>query len=75
MIWGYKVKYTEYGEINYFMTIILFAIYKTYCVSEQKTQSVNVKCIFKNEVHNSIFLYKAVTKKKSSLLYQIQNLV
>ena len=75
MIWGYKVKYTEYGEINYFMTIILFAIYKAYCASEQKTQPVNVKCIFKNEVHNSIFLYKVVSKKKSSLLYQIQNLV
>ena len=75
MMWGYKVKYTEYGEINYFMTIILFAIYKTYCASEQKTLAVNAKCIFKNEIYNSVFLYKVVTKKKSSLLYQIQSLV
>ena len=41
-------------------------IHKTYCASEQKTQAVNAKCIFKNEVHNSVFLYKVATKKKSS---------
>ena len=75
LIWGYKIKYSQYEDINYFMTIVLFTIYKAYCVSEQKTKRINVNLLFKNEVNDSILIYKSIKKKKSSILYQIPDLL
>ena len=75
IIWGYKIKYKEYEDINYFITIILFTIYKVYCVSEQKSKALNVITIFRNEIKNSVFMYRHVKGRKSSILYLIQNLM
>ena len=75
IIWGYKIKYKEYEDINYFITIILFTIYKVYCVSEQKSKALNVITIFRNEINNSVFMYRHIKGRKSSILYLIQNLL
>ena len=75
MIWGYKIKYKEYEDINYFITIILFTIYKVYCASEQKAKALNVITIFRNEINNSVFIYRHIKGRKSSILYLIQNLL
>ena len=39
----------EYFHLNYFLTILAFTIYKSYYVSEQKTKTIDVYLLFKNE--------------------------
>ena len=49
IVLGYKTNEIGYYELNYLLTIIIFTIYKSYCVSEHKKTHVNVYTIFKNE--------------------------
>ena len=49
LVLGYKIKDKEYNEINYLLTLILYAVYKAYYVSSQKQHYVNVYNIFKKE--------------------------
>ena len=46
---GYKIFDKEYFHLNYFLTILAFTIYKSYYVSEQKTKTIDVYLLFKNE--------------------------
>jgi len=49
LVFGYKIFDKEYFHLNYFLTILSFAIYKSYYVSEQKTKKIVVYLLFKNE--------------------------
>ena len=39
----------SYFHLNYFLTILVFTIYNSYYVSEQKTKTIDVYLLFKNE--------------------------
>ena len=49
LVFGYKIFDKEYFHLNYLFTILTFTIYKSYYVSEQKTQTIDVYLLFKNE--------------------------
>ena len=49
LVFGYKIFDKEYFHLNYFLTILTFTIYKSYYVSEQKTKTIDVYLLFKNE--------------------------
>ncbi len=49
MIFGYKVHDKEYFEINYFLTILSFSIFKSYYLSDQKNKEINVFKLFTSE--------------------------
>ena len=50
LVLGYKIKEKEYYDINYLLTIIMFTIYKCYCVSDHKNKNVDVYSIFRKEL-------------------------
>ena len=37
LIFGYKISDKDYYDVNYFITFLAFSIYKSYYLSEQKT--------------------------------------
>ena len=43
LIFGYKISDKNYYDVNYFITILGFLIYKSYYLSEQKTKKC--KCL------------------------------
>ena len=45
LIFGYKISHKKY-DVNYFITILGFSIYKSYYLSEQKIKNVNVYNFF-----------------------------
>ena len=46
LIFGNKISDKHYYDVNYFITILEFLIYKSYYLSEQKTKNVNVIFIY-----------------------------
>ena len=54
LIFGYKISDKNYYGVNYFITILVFSIYKSYYFSEQKTKNVNVYNIFIYELNKRI---------------------
>jgi hypothetical protein len=56
-MWHWDVQYgrdNNYYDVNYFITILGFLIYKSYYLSEQKTTNVNVYKIFIYELNKRI---------------------
>ena len=49
-IFGYKIKIPQYASLNQIITTVVYAIYKTYYISEQKTKNINPLDIFKCEI-------------------------
>ena len=49
LVFGYKIFDKEYFHLNYFLTILAFTIYKSNYVSKQKTKTIDVYLLFKNE--------------------------
>ena len=47
---GYKIRDSNYKELNILLNVIGYTIYKVYHISEQKVKTVNVISIFKNEL-------------------------
>ena len=54
IVMGYKIVYTNYEGINVLLTIIGYAIYKTFHVSEQKRKYVNAVSILRREIEQYI---------------------
>ena len=46
---GYKINDAKYNDLNYFLTILAFSIYKGYYVSEQRTKDIDYFQLFKQE--------------------------
>ena len=60
-MFGYKIEDKYYNSINYFLTILLFIIYKGHYVSKQKENHINVFQFFlKIELKNRFELDKLV---------------
>jgi hypothetical protein len=57
-VFGYKIEDKSYNIINYFLTILLFTIYKSHYVSKQKGNHINVFQLFKIELKNRFELDK-----------------
>ena len=72
LIWGYKIQYPAYNDLNLLISIILFSIYKANYVSEQKTKNICVYTLFVKEFKNFLFIYKTVKNGES---YFLSNLV
>ena len=49
LVFGYKTFDKEYFHLHYLLTILTFTIYKSYYVSEQKTKTIDVYLLYKNE--------------------------
>jgi hypothetical protein len=47
LVFGYKIEDKYYNSINYFLTILLFTIYKSHYVSKQKENHIIVFQLFK----------------------------
>lgn len=76
IIFGYKNAVEEYNSINIFLTIIMFSIYKAYCMTNGKESIIDVYEIFRMEFQNYIFLFNHLKKDKTSnLLHQIENVL
>jgi hypothetical protein len=50
IVLGYRVDNNSYLEINYFLTIVGFSIYKSYYVSELRTKPVDIYALMKREL-------------------------
>ena len=49
IVLGYKLFDEDCFDFNYFLTVIGISIYKSYYVSEQKTENINVYNLFKHK--------------------------
>ena len=68
-------QHKTYNEINFLLTIIMFAIYKAYCISNGKEKILDVYRIFKYEFKNSLLLRYKLTKFVPTLLKQCNDLI
>jgi hypothetical protein len=70
-VFGYKIFDKCYYDLNYFLTIIGFSIYKAYYISEQKTKRLDVYSLCARE-YLQIYRENEIIQK-SSFLKRIQN--
>jgi hypothetical protein len=49
LVFGYKIFDKEYVHLNFFLSLLEFTIYESYYVSEQKTKTIDVYLLSKNE--------------------------
>ena len=54
LVIGYKITDDEYFWFNYLLTIICFSIYKSYYMSEEKTNTIDVFNVFLGEFNKRI---------------------
>lgn len=73
LIGGYKINDTSYYDINFFLTIILFTIYKGTYVSEQKDKKIDIYSLFKKEFHKRSTTDMKKQVNKSVFLSEILN--
>ena len=66
LIMGYKIYDETYYEINYFITILLFTIYKSIFLSHFKQKKINVYSLFKNELLQQLDVCNASSNNKNS---------
>ena len=75
LILGYKIEDKQYNDINYFLTIIFFTIYKCYYMSEQKKKKVNIYSIFKYEFRKRFEIIEIRKTKTSYFLKKVAKLI
>ena len=71
LVFGYKIFDKNYYDLNYFLTIVGFSIYKGYYISDQKTKRVDVYSLFVRE-YLQIYGGNEIIQK-SSFLKRLQN--
>jgi hypothetical protein len=72
---GYKIEDEYYNSINYFLTILLFTIYKSHYVSKQKENHINVLQLFKIELKNRFELNKLVNCHTNVFVQKVIDLI
>ena len=77
LVFGYKIedKYMYYNSINYFLTILLFTIYKSHYVSKQKENHIIVFQLFKIELKNRFELDKLVNCHTNVFVQKVIDLI
>ena len=75
-VFGYKVSDKKYNDLNLFLTLVSFSLYKSHMMSDQKSKIIDTFKVFKNEMKSLVevrmFLGKTIgcfTKKVMNLLY------
>jgi hypothetical protein len=53
---GYKIDDKNYLALNFLITVLVFSIYKSYYISEQKTKYIDVYRIFANVITDNSLL-------------------
>ena len=74
-MFGYKIEDKYYNSINYFITILLFTIYKSHYVSRQKENHINVFQLFKIELKNRFELDKLVNCHTNVFVQKVIDLI
>ena len=62
VVLGYKIDDKNYLALNFWITVVGFSIYKSYYISEQKTNYIDVFKIFANEYIKRINENKTLQK-------------
>ena len=75
LVFGYKIEDEYYNSINYFLTILLFTIYKSHYVSKQKENHINVLQLFKIELKNRFELDKLVNCHTNVFVQKVIDLI
>ena len=75
LVFGYKIEDEYYNSINYFLTILLFTIYKSHYVSKQKENHINVLQLFKIELKNRFELNKLVNCHTNVFVQKVIDLI
>ena len=70
---GYKIDEDEFIDFNIIFTIIGFSIYKAFYMSEQRTKSINVYTVFKNEFKEYFNFNRIISASKSTLIRKLEN--
>ena len=75
LVFGYKIEDKSYNSINYFLTILLFTIYKSHYVSKLKESHINVFQLFKIELKNRFELDKLVNCHTNVFVKKVIDLI
>ena len=75
LVFGYKIEDKYYNIINYFLTILLFTIYKSHYVSKQKENHIIVFQLFKIELKNRFELDKLVNCHTNVFVQKVIDLI
>ena len=75
LVFGYKIEDKYYNSINYFLTILLFTIYKSHYVSKQKENHIIVFQLFKIELKNRFELDKLVNCHTNVFVQKVIDLI
>ena len=68
LVMGYQIADKSYYAINYLNTIILFSIYKSKIISQQKQKNINIFSLFKNEFREHYSLIDTTKTHHANLL-------
>jgi hypothetical protein len=74
LVFGYKIEDKYYNSINYFLTILLFTIYKSHYVSKQKENHIVLQ-LFKIELKNQFELDKVVNCHTNVFVQKVIDLI
>jgi hypothetical protein len=64
IVLGYKIDDKNYLALNFLITVLVFSIYKSYYISEQKTKYIDVYRIFAN-----VYIKRINENKNTSKVY------
>ena len=75
LVFGYKVNDKEYYDLNLFLTLISFSLYKAHFISEQKSKTVDTYNVFKSEVRSYIETRRFLNKNVGSIMQKVFKLL
>ena len=67
LIVGFRSKQRQYVELNHILTTIGYAIYKGYCISENRKKYLDLLRLTKTEFQKSFEVAKSLKLKQSKL--------
>ena len=74
-IFGYKCSNKQYDDINMFLTMVIFTIYKTYHTSDKKLKRINPIPILRIEVDKHIQYLQHKNYKIPKIFSKAQNIL
>ncbi len=74
-MFGNTIEDKSYNSINYFLTTLLFTIYKSHYVSKQKENHINVFQVLKIELKNRFELDKLVNCHTNVFVQKVIDLI
>ena len=65
---GYKIHDNAYNDINYFITIIFYTVFKSVYMSDYKQKHINVYALFRKEFFKQYDIFSLTHRKPSRFL-------